>query len=372
MKKLLALLVLLASFAPLGCDSSSSSSNGSITLKPFLSGLDKPVYVTSAHDGSNRLFVVEKDGLIKVVKDGQLLDRPFLDIRAKTSRGAEQGLFSIAFSPSFDADKRFYLNYTDTHGDTVVSRWQVSSGSPDTADSNSETMVLQVPQPFANHNGGCLQFGPDKMLYIGLGDGGSAGDPNGNGQNLNVLLGKMLRIDVSGTSGYSVPSDNPFAGRDDARGEIWAVGLRNPWRYSFDFDSGRLFTADVGQNKFEEVDIVERGKNYGWNIMEAGHCFREGCSTLGLELPIAGYGRDEGISVTGGYVYRGEAVPELQGKYIFGDFGSGTIWTLTDRSGKWDRAVLVKKAIAISSFGEDERRNLYVVDFAGGIYRLEK
>ena len=376
MKKQMRLLflILLATLTT-GCDSSSSSSSAStdgMTLKPVFTGLNQPVYLTSAHDGSNRIFIVEKEGLIKVAKDGAILDTPFLDILSRTSRGAEQGLFTIAFSPNFKTDKRFFINYTDTHGDTVVSRWEVSAENPDRADGGSEKMILQVPQPFANHNGGCLQFGPDGMLYIGLGDGGSGGDPKGNGQNLNALLGKMLRIDVSGSAGYTVPSDNPFVGREDIRGEVWAAGLRNPWRYSFDMESGRLFAGDVGQNKFEEIDIIERGKNYGWNIMEAGHCYQEQCSTVGLELPIAEYGRDEGISVTGGYVYRGDAVPELAGKYIFGDFGSGNIWTLTERSGKWDRQLLIKKAIAISSFGEDDQKNLYVVDFAGGIYRFEK
>lgn len=344
----------------------------SITLTAVATSLDKPLYVTHAPNDDKRLFIVEKDGLIRILADGKVDPTPFLDIRDRTSRGSEQGLLGLAFHPGFRENGRFVVNYTDLKGDTVIAELLASPPSAPRVDGGTARTLLKIEQPYANHNGGCLQFGPDGMLYIGLGDGGSGGDPEGNAQNLGTLLGKMLRIELGEPGSYVSPRDNPFAGRSGARPEIWAYGLRNPWRFSFDSLSGRLFVADVGQNTTEEVNIVERGKNYGWNLMEGSKCFVEGCDPSGFERPITEYGRSEGVSVTGGYFYRGRSVLRLVGRYVFADFGSGTIWTLTEESpGFWKREVLFRKPMAISSFGEDAKGELYVVDFAGSIYRFD-
>jgi glucose/arabinose dehydrogenase len=233
-------------------------------------------------------------------------------------------------------------------------------------------VLLEIRQPYRNHNGGLNLFGPDGMLYIGMGDGGSAGDPHNNGQRLDTLLGKMLRLAVDGGAAYRVPGDNPFVDRPGARAEIWAYGLRNPWRFSFDRVSGRLFVADVGQNAIEEVDIVERGGNYGWNIMEGSECYgAQTCDKTGLRLPIAEYGHAQGCSVTGGYVYRGSRIPGLVGRYIFGDYCSGRLWTLAEETGgRWGMAAWLPTGLAISSFGEDQHGELYVVDHRGAVYLL--
>ncbi len=344
-------------------------------LQGVVSGLSSPLDMQVPTDGSDRIFIVEQEGIIRVVQSGVLVATPFLDIRSRVTSGGERGLLGLAFHPGYASNRRFFLSYTGKpDGHSVIAEYKTSAADPNTADT-TERVLLTVDQPFDNHNGGQIQFGPDGYLYIGLGDGGGGGDPAGNGQNLGTLLGKLLRIDVGPTQSYDVPPDNPFVGQAGARGEIWAFGLRNPWRFSFDRTNGRLFVADVGQDSFEEVDLVIKGGNYGWNVMEGTHCFQPptGCDTTGLELPIVDYSHSEGSSVTGGYVYRGTLIPELRGLYVFGDFITGRIWTLTETSpGVWTRALLLDTNLNISSFGLDPAGELLVVDYNGAVYRLRK
>ncbi len=330
------------------------------------SGFEQPVLVTHAGDGSGRLFVVEREGRIRIYRGGEVFAQPFLDIRNRVRTNGEFGLLGLAFHPDFENNRRFFIYYSPSSGSArmVVAEYRAALGDPDRA-VDSETVIIEVDQPFANHNGGTIAFGPDGFLYVGLGDGGSAGDPLNHGQNLNTLLGAMLRLDVDGAS--LAPVDNPFVGQP-GRDEIWAYGLRNPFRFSFDRGTGRLFLADVGQNRFEEIDIIERGGNYGWRIMEANSCFSPsvGCDQAGLTLPIHGYGRGDGTSVTGGVVYRGLSFPELNGLYIFGDFGSGTVWTLREDSpGVWLREVLFENIPGLVAIGEDQLGEVYLVDLFG-------
>lgn len=350
-----------------------------VKLERVVAGLLNPVYVTHAGDGSERLFVVEQAGLIRIIQRGSLLNTPFLDIRNRVESGGEKGLLSVAFHPNYETNRRFFVDYTTRRGGqlkTIIAEYKASTADPNVADPTSERVLLEIDQPFSNHNGGLVKFGPDGFLYIGMGDGGSGGDPLGHGQNLNTLLGDLLRIDVDSRTPYAIPPDNPFVGRADARGEIWAYGLRNPWRFSFDRCTGRLFLADVGQNRWEEVDLIEKGGNYGWNIMEGAHCFRPqtGCNTTGLKLPIAEYATNVlGCSITGGYVYRGKQHADLIGRYFFGDFCSGRLWALTETaSGSWTMTELLQTGLNISSFGEDEEGEIYIVDYNGSIYRLRQ
>ena len=349
-----------------------------LALSPVVSGLNAPVDVQTPGDGSGRLFVVEQAGSIRVVKNGALLLAPFLDIHRQVDFGGEKGLLGLAFHPNFSQNRRFFVNYDRVVGgqmQTVISEFLSSSSNPDLADPASERILFTVDQPFPNHKGGQLTFGPDGFLYIGLGDGGSAGDPMGNGQSRQTLLGKMLRIDVDHTSPglqYAIPSDNPFVNGVD-RGEIWAYGFRNPWRFSFDRTSGRLFVGDVGQDKFEEIDIAQKGGNFGWNIMEGLHCFNpaSGCNMANLILPILEYDHSEGDAVIGGHVYRGAAIPQLVGTYLLSDFETGTIWGLTENAdGTWSRATLLSTGKNISSFGRDEAGELYVLDYSGALLRI--
>jgi len=349
-----------------------------LTLTPVLSGLNSPVDLQNAADGSGRLFVVEQQGQIRIVSNNSLVPTPFLDITSLVDFGGEKGLLGLAFHPAYSQNRRFFVNYdrvVSGQMQTVIAEFQTSASNPNQADPNSQRILFTVNQPFPNHKGGQLAFGPDGFLYIGLGDGGSAGDPLGNAQNRQVLLGKMLRIDVDHTSPglqYAIPSDNPFLNGVD-RGEVWAYGLRNPWRFSFDVPSGRLFVADVGQDKFEEIDILQKGGNFGWNIMEGLHCFKpsSGCNMTGLILPITEYDHSQGDAVIGGYVYRGPALPRLSGTYLFSDFESGTIWGLTENStGQWTRSQLIAGGRNISSFGRDETGELYVLDYSGSMLRI--
>lgn len=354
---------------------SSLAQGPSIELRPVATGLSNPVYVTHAGDGSGRLFVVEQAGVIRIVRDGRILATPFLDIQDRVTAGGEMGLLSVAFHPRYASNGRFFVNFTTERGTrrTVIAEYRVSARDPNVAD-RTERIILEIAQPFRNHNGGLNLFGPDGMLYIGMGDGGSGGDPMNNGQRLNTLLGKLLRLDVDQGSPYRVPPDNPFVGQSGARGEIWAYGLRNPWRFAFDRATGRLFLADVGQNAWEEVNIIKKGGNYGWNIMEGAHCFRQPseCPTAGLELPIAEYRTGvDGCSVTGGYIYRGTRVRALIGRYIFGDYCSGRIWTLTENApDRWTMALLLSTELSTSSFGEDQDGELYIVDHRGAVYQF--
>ena len=346
-----------------------------IELQPVADGLSSPLYLTSAGDGSGRLFIVEQEGRIRIFADGALLDTPFLDISGRVRFGGERGLLGLAFHPSYPANGRFFVNYTrDGPGglETVVAEFAVSQGDANLALPASEQILLSFGQPFSNHNGGMIAFGPDGFLYVGTGDGGSGGDPQSNGQNLETLLGKILRIDVNSDTPFAVPPDNPFVG-NPGRDEVWAYGLRNPWRFSFDRMTGRLFAADVGQNSREEVDVIVKGGNYGWNTMEGTLCFSpsSNCNTAGLILPIDEYGRDLGFSVTGGYVYRGPSAPSLWGKYVFADFGSGRLWALMEVSpGQWQREQLLATGLSISSFGEDDGGEVYVVDLGGSVWRI--
>jgi len=329
-------------------------------------GLNRPVDIQSAYDGSGRLFVIEKFGKIRIYENGKILDTPFLDITDRVNdSGNEMGLLGLAFHPDYEHNGFFYVNYTGTGGNTFISRFQASG---DIADPNSETILLKIDQPFANHNGGAVVFGPDGYLYLGLGDGGLAGDPFKNGQNKNVLLGKILRIDVNRGNPYDIPSDNPFGN------EVWDYGLRNPWRLSFDRASGDLWIGDVGQGKWEEIDYLAAGStggaNFGWSIMEGNHGY-DGDPQPGLMLPVAEYSHDFGCSVTGGYVYRG-AMPAWDGVYFYGDYCTGLIWGLIRSNGSWQNQQLFQTGVTITSFGEDEAGELYLASDNGNIYMLIK
>lgn len=358
-------------------------------LKVFLSaqtgGLGQPTHITNAGDGSGRLFVVEQPGRIRIVKNGVLLATPFLDISNTGANqvlfGGEQGLLSVAFPLQFDAKGYFYVYYTNLNGDNVAARYFLSA-NPDVADPSSEVILRTFPHPtFQNHNGGQLAFGPDGFLYIGTGDGGSGGDPNNNGQNPNTFLGKILRIDVESVANpridtYIIPLNNPFVGTQGFLPEIWALGLRNPWRFSFDRLTGDLYFGDVGQDSFEEIDFQpassQGGENYGWRIMEGLHCFNPpNCSPAGLTLPVIEYDHTQGNSVTGGMVYRGQNFPLMQGIYFYGDYFSGRIWGLKQNGAVWENALFLDTLPNIATFGEDEAGELYVADRANGrIYRL--
>ena len=348
-----------------------------ISLSAEAGGFSLPVHVTHAGDGTGRLFVVEQGGRIRILAGGTVSLDPFLDISSRVACCGERGLLSAAFPPGFASKGYFYVNYTRiADGATVVARYRVFPGNDNAADPASEEIVLTVPQPFANHNGGQLAFGPDGYLYIGMGDGGGGGDPLGAGQNPGTLLGKLLRIDTeSGTVPYGVPADNPFVGAAGFRPEIWASGLRNPWRFSFDRQTGDLYIGDVGQGTLEEVDFQPAGsgggENYGWNVMEGANCFSGGgCDPAGLSLPVAQYDHSQGCSVTGGVVYRGAAFPALRGIYLFGDYCSGRIWGLRMQGPGWENAALFAPSappLNVSSFGEDEAGEVYVADYAGGV-----
>ena len=347
-----------------------------LTLTRIAAGFSAPVHIAHAGDGSGRLFVVERAGLVHIVRNGVVAPTPFLDISSRVNAsGSEQGLLSIAFPPDFARKRHFYVNYSGLAGiaDTVVARVALTADDQ-LADPASETALLTVVQPFANHNGGQLAFGPDGLLYVGVGDGGSGGDPQGNAQNLNTLLGKLLRLDVeSAIAPYAIPPGNPFGD------EIWAYGLRNPWRFSFDRANGELYIGDVGQGAIEEIDFQPAssrgGENYGWNRMEGLQCFgAAGCDQRGLTLPVLEYDHSAGdCAVTGGFVYRGAQNPALQGTYLYADFCSGRLWGLKrNAAGAWENTLLLDSTLQISSFGEDESGNIYLADLGGGgIYRLE-
>jgi glucose/arabinose dehydrogenase len=338
---------------------------------------NQPVGIFSPKDQTNRLFVIEQQGIIRVFENDVNTETStvFLDITSNVTYGGEQGLLGLAFDPDYQNNGYFYINYvTDNPRRTIIARYNTSTDNPNEADMESELILLEIEQPFTNHNGGNLAFGPDGYLYIGTGDGGSAGDPYKNAQNQSTLLGKILRIDVTSTSqgrNYSIPDDNPFAGNLlGYKEEIFAVGFRNPWRFSFDAESQRLWVADVGQQEREEIDLVEKGKNYGWNIMEGSLPYAGG-DQEGLELPIWEYGHDQGNAVIGGYVYHGPTATMLTGSYIYGDYGSGKIWALTlNETGEATNILLSDTSLNILSFGLDEKNELYICASDGKIYRL--
>jgi glucose/arabinose dehydrogenase len=345
-----------------------------IVLASFATGFVTPIGLETPDDGSGRLFVIEQGGTIRIIQNASVLPAPFLDVTALIESGGEKGLLGLAFHPNFNTNRRFFINYTRRVGlqlQSVISEYSSPILNPNQADATSERQLLIVDQPFDNHNGGQLAFGPDGFLYIAFGDGGSGGDPFGNGQNLLVLLGKILRIDVDSAFSpgkqYAIPADNPFA-QGGGLPEIWAYGLRNPWRFSFDRATGRLFAGDVGQNNFEEVNLVVKGGNFGWNIMEGNHCYPPGssCNTAGLTLPITEYAHDAtgGTAVIGGFVYRGALIPGLVGHYIFGDLSSGHVWGLSPDV--FQQTLLLTHNLTVSAFGQDSAGELYLVDYVNG------
>ncbi len=343
-----------------------------IALEERWSGFSRPVQLGHAGDGSGRLFLVEQAGVIRLIEAGAVLPVPFLDVSDRVSCCGERGLLGLAFPPGFSVKGYFYINYTNPAGETVVSRVHLS-GDPNRADPESEEVLLTIGQPYSNHNGGQIAFGPDGYLYIGMGDGGSAGDPQNNGQDPLTLLGAMLRIDVeSGDAPYGIPESNPFAFDDAHQPEIWATGLRNPWRFSFDRVTGDLWIADVGQNSYEEVNFQPAssagGENYGWRIMEGSHCYDPiPCDSSGLVLPVAEYDHASGgCSVSGGHVYRGFRWPRLDGLYLYGDYCSGRIWALRGGPDDWETQELLNTGRSISAFGVDELGALYVLDYGAG------
>lgn len=323
-------------------------------------------------------FIVEKDGrVLRVQQLGLTMKQTvFADLRTIVDSGPnEAGLLGMALDPGFTHNGHVYFSYTreQTKGNSplmsVLSRWQSKNGGRK-LDAHSEKILLEVEQPYSNHNGGDIHFGPDDYLYWGLGDGGSGGDPKGNGQNTQTLLGSILRLDVSSDGAYQIPSDNPFA-KKGGKPETFAYGLRNPWRWSFDRVTGDLWLADVGQNAWEEINIIKRGGNYGWSLREGAHCYSDDCQRADLIEPVAEYSHDDGCSVTGGYVYRGNALPALQGIYFFGDYCSGNIWGLFSAgNGRYDQQLLFETDLNIASFAEDLEGEIYVIDLGGKIFRI--
>ncbi|UJH66904.1 PQQ-dependent sugar dehydrogenase [Allomuricauda sp. SCSIO 65647] len=362
-------------------DDAQDDGNGDISLS-FISAFSnlsfqRPVDFQIANDGSGRVFVVEQAGTIKVFQNDPMVTEAgtFLDISNEINTDAnEQGLLGLAFHPDFASNGYFYVNYTPSETLSVTSRFQVSFADQNSADPNSELVLLETQQPFTNHNGGQLAFGPDGYLYIASGDGGSGGDPQNNAQTRSNLLGAILRIDVDNTSGgldYAIPTDNPFVGENGIRGEIFAYGLRNPWRMSFDSQTGSLWTGDVGQGDREEINLIESGGNYGWKLFEGTFCFSGDCDDTGLIPPVFEYGHDAGDrSVTGGFVYRGNAIPSLQGKYVYADFISGRIWSLSLDGN--DNELLFNTGLNIASFGVDAQNELYFCAFDGAIYTFQE
>lgn len=336
---------------------------------------NKPVGIYDPGDNTNRLFVVEQDGKIKVFEnDANTSDyQVFLDLSVDVTTGGEQGLLGLAFHPDYDMNGYFYVYYIESGtGDSVISRFKVSSTDPNHANKSSKALILKIGQPYPNHNGSQIHFGPDGYLYIALGDGGGSGDPSGHGQNRHTVLGSILRIDINSTFPYEIPNDNPFFGNMHGWAEeIFAFGFRNPWRFSFDPITGLLWAGDVGQSSREEIDIVAKGKNYGWNTKEGSHHFNPGTNVTGLEDPIYEYNHTLGISITGGHVYRGTTITELIGKYIYADFGSGRIWALEYSGGVVvNNRELIDTDLNIPSFGIDANNELYICAFDGNIYKL--
>ena len=348
-----------------------------IELQPIVTGLVHPVAITHAGDGSGRLFITLKGGKVIIYDGAEVLANPFIDLSSLVSTNSERGLLSVAFHPSYESNGFFYVNYTNTDGDTVIARYSVSS-DPNVADQSSALVLLKITQPYQNHNGGQLQFGPDGYLYIGMGDGGSGGDPQNNAQNLGTLLGKILRIDVDGGVPYAIPANNPFVGNPEVLDEIWAVGLRNPWRFSFDRQTGDLFIGDVGQATWEEVDFQPAtslgGENYGWRRMEGTHCYNPStdCNDGTLVLPIIEYDHSVGCAITGGYRYRGRLNPALFGTYFYADYCTGLIWGATeDGNNAWMITELLDTDFRITTFGEDQAGEIYIADYQGGaIYHI--
>jgi glucose/arabinose dehydrogenase len=369
------ILLLAACDANGGAPMTQEPPSDSLRLLTVASGLTSPVDLQSPPNDA-RLFVVEQPGRIRIIQSGQLATAPFLDIRTKVGSGGERGLLGLAFHPNYATNGFFYVNYTDLNGDTRVERYTVAAGSPNTANPNSAKLIITIAQPFSNHNGGQLQFGPDGKLYIGMGDGGSSGDPQNNGQDRSTLLGDLLRIDVDAGDPYGIPADNPYATSTQFRREIWASGLRNPWRFSFDRPTGILYIADVGQNQYEEINAVpltQAGVNYGWRVMEGLHCYNaSSCTQTGLRLPVHEYDHGDGCSVTGGYVYRGTRVPGVVGHYFYSDYCSGFLksFRLVNGTASDHRTWNVGDIGSVLSFGVDAAGELYVLTGNGRVLQV--
>lgn len=371
-------LVVISLATGCGSDGPGSLAVPTLGLDTLATGLDHPLFVTAPPGDRDRLFVVARPGTIRIIRNGVLLPKPFLDITPKVSTGAEQGILGMAFAPDYATSRRFYLHYIDPGVHSVLARFQAVSASGDSTDPATEDTLLTIAQPGGDHNGGMLAFGQDGFLYASVGDGGCCGDPDGHGQDRTELLGSVLRLDVSGAGGYSVPASNPWASDPTIRHELWSYGLRNPWRFSFDRLTGDLYLADVGDNSREEVDVVSHtshgGENFGWRITEGSQCFNGGtCSTVGLTMPVLDYGHSEGCAVIGGYVYRGQAIPALRGTYFYADFCSGWI-----RSFRWSRGQatdqvqysLLSAGEQPNSFGEDDLGELYITTEGGSLYKI--
>ena len=372
----LALLALLGCSSPPG--TAPPATTDSLRLVPVVtSGLSSPVYLTAPTGDTARLFVVEQSGQIRIVQHGQLLPAAFLDIHTRLVSGGEQGLLSVAFHPNYGTNGYLYVNYTDLNGDTRVERYTVSAADSNLADTATHKLIIFIPQPYTNHNGGLVMFGPDGMFYIGMGDGGSGGDPQNRAQSPDSLLGKLLRIDVDGGDPYAIPAGNPFAASGGAK-EIWALGLRNPWRFAFDRSAGLLYIGDVGQGAWEEVDVQpasQGGLNYGWRIMEGAHCYNPAnCSSAGLVLPAVEYDHSNGqCAIIGGFVYRGTRFPALAGQYFYADLCAGWVRSFSYAGGavtgqtSWNLDVSPGTPL---SFGEDARGELYLLTGGGDVYRI--
>jgi glucose/arabinose dehydrogenase len=381
MRAILALLLLANACAETPSGDNGGNGNGNangnvnLRLERVTGGLSSPVHLTAPANDS-RLFVVEQVGRIRIIRNGQLLTRPFLDIVSRTGSGGERGLLGLAFHPNYATNGFFFVNYTDRNGDTRVERYRVTANA-DSADGASAQLIITVEQPYSNHNGGLVLFAPDGRLLIGLGDGGSGGDPQGHGQNRGTLLGSILRLDVDGALPYAIPANNPFVNTAGARGEIWAWGLRNPWRFAIDRVDNLIYIADVGQGSWEEINVQSAtagGLNYGWNIMEGRHCYRTAsCSMNNLVLPVLEYDHSQGCSVTGGGVYRGAQIPEVRGHYFYADYCAGWI-----RSFRFSNGQVTQErdwgldAGSVLSFGEDAAGELYVLSANGTVFRLAR
>jgi len=368
-------LCLVAAAFVLVLASAASAQNPMINLQQSLSGFTLPIYITHAHDGTNRCFVVEQGGRILVAQPGSVTTSEFMNIQSRVLSGGEQGLLGLAFHPQYSANGRFFVNYTrKPDGATVVSEFHVSPIDSNKGNPLSEIVILTIAQPYANHNGGMIEFGTDGYLYIGMGDGGSGNDPQNHAQNINDLLGKMLRIDIdnpqSETVPFSSPSTNPFYGATDGRDEIFAVGLRNPWRFSFDRMNADLWVGDVGQDALEEIDILTLGGNYGWRVYEGTQCTTlDPCGGSNYTFPIAEYPHSNGrCSIIGGYVYRGPDKSLPAGAYVFGDLCTGEIMMLKDGV----QTVLMDMNATVVSFGEDESGEIYIVTYEGIIYHIKR
>ncbi len=357
-----------------------AAADAQIKLVQIAANLDRPVDIADPKDGTNRLFIVLQGGKIVIYNGSNILGTPYLNISSSVSCCGEEGLLSLAFHPSYKTNGFFYIFYVNTSGNLVLARYKVSSQS-NVANDGSRTILLTIPHPTnSNHNGGQIKFGKDGFLYLSVGDGGGGGDQSNNAQNLGKLLGKILRINVNSGSPYSIPSSNPFINKTGALKEIWAYGVRNPWRISFDKANGNLYIADVGQNKWEEVSFFPAdgtpGANFGWRRMEGKHCFNpsSGCNNGSLKIPFVEYDHSAGCSVTGGYVYRGSSIPALVGTYLFSDYCSGTIWgSKRNSNGQWITSKLLSSGGNVSTFGEDRNGELYVAHLpTGRIYRIAK